>query len=122
MKVHVLRPHELSADLIRTWSDIQCGETTFDSPYFTPEFTMAVANVRSGVEIGVIEDGSEVVGFFPFERFSRRIGKPVGAEVERLSSDHQAIARIHRTQKARSSVQTFCLGFRSSADEPKRIR
>jgi CelD/BcsL family acetyltransferase involved in cellulose biosynthesis len=56
------------------------------SPYFCPEFTLAVAEVCKDVRIAVLEDARSIVGFFPFQ--SRwTIGAPVG----RLLSDHHGV-------------------------------
>lgn len=60
-----------SADLAR-WSELQRGNPLYRSPFFRPEFTLAVARVRD-VQVAVIDDS----GFLAFERRGRR-GRPVG--------------------------------------------
>lgn len=77
MKVTILPAAQLSSELIRTWTDIQEADPALESPYFRPEFARAVAAVKAGVEVGVIEDGGAVAGFFPFERRGGA-GRPVG--------------------------------------------
>ena len=54
------------------------------SPFFRPEYTQAVAEVRGGVEVCVIREGQEVVGFYPFERIEPRVGRPVGGSMSNL--------------------------------------
>ncbi len=69
------------------WADLQLGDRNFESAFFHPEFTRAVAEVKSNVEVGIIEDGGMTLGFFPFERASSRLGVPVGAAL----SDYHGI-------------------------------
>ncbi len=87
MKVHLVRPRELSGDLVAAWEEILRDEPALDSPYFRPEFVQAVASVRTDVEIGVLEDGNRAVGFFPFQRGRWSVARPVGGRL----SDFQAI-------------------------------
>jgi CelD/BcsL family acetyltransferase involved in cellulose biosynthesis len=88
--IEVLNPTSLAAMHWQRWSEIQAAEPALESPYFRPEFTQAVAKVRRDVEVAVMFDGSEAVGFFPFQRGTLNIGKPVGGK---LSDYHGVIAR-----------------------------
>lgn len=87
MKVDVLRGAELTADLKRRWSELQEADPAFASPYLCPEFTAAAAAVRDDVHVGVLREGGEAVGFFPFQRGSEEDGTVVAAGV----SDYQAV-------------------------------
>lgn len=78
----------LTADQWGRWSEIQRQNPALQSPYFRPEFTQAVAKVRSDVEVAVIEQNGQAVGFFPFQRTRWNIGKPVGG---RLSDFHGVV-------------------------------
>lgn len=78
MKVTFISGQELSDDLCRTWNGLQQANSDLVSPYFCPEFTQIVASFREDVEVAVIEDGSRIAGFFPFQRESKKIGKAVG--------------------------------------------
>ena len=60
------------------WCRIQSAEPALTSPYFRPEFTAAVAAVRSDVQIGILRQGADLVGFFPFQRSKLQMGRPVG--------------------------------------------
>lgn len=71
-------PGELDATLLGAWRTIQSMSNVFASPYFCPEFTQLVAEVRDDVRIVVIEDNGRPVGFFPFQRSLFGMGKPVG--------------------------------------------
>jgi CelD/BcsL family acetyltransferase involved in cellulose biosynthesis len=74
----------MDAELIRQWAHVQRGDRAFDSPFFSPEFTAAVAAVREDVEVAVLERAGEPVGFFPFQRDARGIGRPVGLRLSDL--------------------------------------
>lgn len=90
MRVRTIRPADLDAGLRARWKAIQRSDADLASPYFSVEFTQAVGSVRDDVYVGVIEQGSEVVGFFPYHR--RRLGaaRPVGLG---LSDCHGVVIR-----------------------------
>ena len=69
---------ELDAGLLQTWRDVQATQAAFQSPFFCPEVTLAVAAVRSDVRVVVIECDGRPVGFFPHQRGSWGRGRPVG--------------------------------------------
>jgi CelD/BcsL family acetyltransferase involved in cellulose biosynthesis len=79
MQVSVIRPGELGEAELTRWRAIQEADPAFDNPFLSPEFTLTVGELRDHVEVAVLEDGSDVVGFFPFERRSFGVGKPVAA-------------------------------------------
>lgn len=87
MKTTTLPCHRLSPEHIAAWSRIQASDPAFDSPYFRPEFTQAVAEVRDDVEVAVLEKNGEPVGFLPFQRTAWNVGKPVGGRM----SDFQGV-------------------------------
>lgn len=88
-KIHVLKPAELTPDLLAAWSEIQRADPETDSPYFRPEFTLAVADIRDDVRIAVVEAPDGPAGFFPFQTSRLGSGRPVGG---RLSDYHGLIA------------------------------
>ncbi len=65
---------------------------SLSSPFFSPQFAQIAARLNSTVRIGVIEEGSGIVGFFPFERTADGRGRPVGTI---LSDYHGTIASPH---------------------------
>jgi CelD/BcsL family acetyltransferase involved in cellulose biosynthesis len=87
MKITSLPARQLSPDLVSRWHDILEQTPQLAGPYFRPEFALAVAEERAGVEIGVLEDAGQVVGFFPFERSSWNVAQPVGSRL----SDYQGV-------------------------------
>jgi CelD/BcsL family acetyltransferase involved in cellulose biosynthesis len=94
MNIRVVKFETLTQDEIAVWSDIQRSETSLDSPYFRPEFTQAVAAVRSDVEVSVLEEAGLPIGFLPFQRSTWNAGRPVGGA---LSDFHGLIARSGTT-------------------------
>lgn len=88
--IRVLSPAELTSDHLAVWSELQRADTEIESPYFRPEFTQAVAAVRSDVRVAVIEDSNGPAAFFPFQPGRLGAGKPVGG---RLSDYHGLISR-----------------------------
>ncbi len=86
MNISLIAASELDASLQAVWRALQARNPALRSPYFAPEFTLAVAAVRRDVRIAVLEDGGAVVGFFPHQA-RWRIGLPVGAPL----SDHHGV-------------------------------
>ena len=81
--------HELDKGLVAAWRGIAQRHETFESPYFCPEFTQLVGEVRSDVRVTLIDDGGIPVGFFPHQRAAWGSGRPVGGP---LSDYHGVIA------------------------------
>jgi CelD/BcsL family acetyltransferase involved in cellulose biosynthesis len=79
MRVSVIRPGDLGEAELARWRVIQQADPAFDSPFLSPEFTRTVGDLRDHVRVAVLEEGSEMVGFFPFERHALGVGKPVAA-------------------------------------------
>jgi CelD/BcsL family acetyltransferase involved in cellulose biosynthesis len=87
MKVSVVRPHELGAAELSAWRAMQRASPAFVNPFLSPGFTLAAGRVRPAARVAVLEEGRDVVGFFPFEQGPFRIGRPIGAGV----SDSQGV-------------------------------
>ena len=86
MKVTSVRGLDLGADLIGAWRALQNANPALRGPYFCPEFTRIAAEARLPVEVAVIEEDGQVVGFFPFQR-NGKSGGPVGG----ILSDFQGV-------------------------------
>ncbi len=78
---------ELSPSQIASWARCQASNESLESPYFHPDFTQCVATVRDDVEVAVIQQNGESVGFFPFQRRGRHAAMPVGGRL----SDYQGL-------------------------------
>ena len=102
MKVNVIRPQDLSADEINLWQSFQDQNSSYRSPYFSPQFTLAVGSVRQDARVAICEDDSRIQAFFPFHLREFGIGKPIGGP---LSDYHGIIARQGFEFDARDLIQ-----------------
>jgi len=82
---------ELTAEHIQAWSRLQRADPRFDSPYFRPEFTLAVASVRSTSEVIVLEQDDQPMGFLPYDRSPRNVARPVAPDM----TDFQGVIVRH---------------------------
>ena len=87
MQVKLTTPTQLTSEELAAWARFQEQSPEFDSPYFRPEFSAAVAAVRDDVEVAVLREDEEPVGFLPFQRSGSHAAKPVGGRL----SDYQAV-------------------------------
>ena len=87
MQVTVIPGRELGRDFVPRWRELQQSNPILVSPFFAPEFTVAVASVRDDVEIAVIEENGKVEAFFPFQRRAKSVGGPIGG----ILSDYQGL-------------------------------
>jgi CelD/BcsL family acetyltransferase involved in cellulose biosynthesis len=85
--VHVVPVGALSAAELGRWSAIQRSADELASPYFRPEFTQIVADVRDDAYVALLEPGGEAQGFFPYLRGRFGIGQPIGS----LLSDYHGV-------------------------------
>jgi CelD/BcsL family acetyltransferase involved in cellulose biosynthesis len=90
MQFQTFPEERLTSEHREAWRAIQESVQQFDSPYFRPEFTRLVAQVRPNVEVTVLTHAGEHVGFFPFERKTDKTAEPVG---NLLSDFHGVVAR-----------------------------
>ncbi|MGQ0574892.1 MAG: GNAT family N-acetyltransferase [Pseudonocardia sp.] len=81
MRVSVARPDELGPGELARWRALQAAEPALHHPFLAPEFTLAVGRHRGGARVAVLQDGGEVVGFFPFERRGLGRAVPIGSYV-----------------------------------------
>jgi CelD/BcsL family acetyltransferase involved in cellulose biosynthesis len=103
MKIDCIPATDLTLPLIERWHAITSHAPELASPYFRPEFVQAVASHRPRVEVAVLEDGAEVVGFFPFER-QGAIARPVGGRL----SDYQGVIAAPQTRWSTAELLAGC--------------
>lgn len=68
MTLQVLPAQALDSGLLARWQELRAGNPGLISPYYTPEFTLAVAESGRPVWVAVLEVEGQVQGFFPHER------------------------------------------------------
>lgn len=88
--VAVVEPGDLDDQLLTIWRSLQAGNQDLHSPFFCPEFTVAVSRVRPDVQVGILQRDGAVIGFLPFQRGRRGHGRPVA---HGLSDFHGLVAR-----------------------------
>lgn len=80
LSVTPVSPADLGRREISTWARLQEADRFLGSPFFRPEFSLAVGAVRSDARVAVLEREHGVVGFLPYQRARRRVGEPIGGE------------------------------------------
>lgn len=77
MDISLIAPDRLTDAHLAAWRGLAAADSAYDSPFFDPAFTLAVARARRDVEVAVITDDGRIAGFFPFQCSSKRAGRPV---------------------------------------------
>jgi CelD/BcsL family acetyltransferase involved in cellulose biosynthesis len=77
MKIEICHPTELGQSEVDRWRSIQRADPALASPFLAPEFTVVAGALNPHVRVGVLFDGTQIVGFFPFERGGLGIGTPI---------------------------------------------
>src|SRR5262245_55364646 len=110
MRVSAVPFRDLGPSQLARWREILAAEPALDSPYFTPEFVGIAAEVRPGVEVGVMEEAGGIVGFFPYERGAGNVAHPVARDF----SDFQAVLTAAGTPWDGATILRGCRlsGFR----------
>ncbi len=80
MDISLLRAHELTGEQINAWRSL-LRDSEFDNPFYAPTFTQAIAQFRDDVEVAVVQQNGDDVGFFPFQRTVKHVGRPVGWKI-----------------------------------------
>jgi CelD/BcsL family acetyltransferase involved in cellulose biosynthesis len=70
-----------------TWTALRASNPVLRSPFFSWEFTRAVAARQPHVELAVVEDARGVAGYLPFQRVGPRRAEPVGTPL----NDYQGL-------------------------------
>lgn len=81
MKARVIRPQELGPDHLACWRSIIDKDDIYANPFYAPEFTAVMAEVRGDAYVAVLEQAGEPVGFFPFHKLRGGVAKPIGGPI-----------------------------------------
>ncbi len=87
---HLSRARDLTEEDWLLWQQIQESRTDLENPFFHPVLTRSVASVRDDVEIIILKNAVETVGYFPFQRCAGNIAQSI---VGRLSELHGVISK-----------------------------
>lgn len=80
-RIRLKTPADLSEVEIHAWRAMTSNSLDLQSPFFQPEYIQAVGAYCPNVEVAVLEERGEIVGFFPFQRSRFRSAKPVGGKL-----------------------------------------
>ncbi|MGW8955068.1 GNAT family N-acetyltransferase [Streptomyces sp. NPDC055709] len=81
MRIRVVKPGELDEGEAESWRELRAKSGSPASPFMEPEFTLAVAGVRPGARVAVIEEDGVPAGFFPYEKGPFGHGRALGLGV-----------------------------------------
>src|SRR5262245_36686014 len=88
MRVESLNPLELTDGDVAHWRALLAADSTFTSPYLTPDWAQAVARRRSDALVAVFRNQDESpVAFLPVQRSGAFAALPLGGPV----CDYQAL-------------------------------
>ncbi|TNY38537.1 GNAT family N-acetyltransferase [Thermomonospora catenispora] len=78
MRITVIRPRELGDAELAAWRAMQAATPRLANPFMSAGYARAVDLVREGARVAVLEEGPDLVGFFPFELTGRGVGAAIG--------------------------------------------
>ena len=90
----VVAASELDAGLMQAWRAVQSSTPAFCNPYFCPQFTRLVGEVRPDVRVVVVENGGHPVAFFPCQRSALGFGRPVAGSL----SDYHGVVALRESE------------------------
>jgi CelD/BcsL family acetyltransferase involved in cellulose biosynthesis len=104
MKITTIAGRELCSGLSERWLTLHQADPALESAYFHPSFTRCAAAVKPNVEVAIIEEAGETVGFFPFERKAPTLGEPVGS----FMSDYHGLVAAAGAEVDASELLRAC--------------
>jgi CelD/BcsL family acetyltransferase involved in cellulose biosynthesis len=102
--IHLIRADQLSELEVQSWDRILASDPGLDHPQLRPEFILMLAQAGRDVEIAVLRDHSEIVGFFPFVRTLKTWAEPAAGH----TSDFEAIILRRGVECSISQLLTAC--------------
>lgn len=81
MHVDSQRPQALSMDDLTGWLQTVVSSADYSSPFFHPEYALALAEFRPQVEVAVIRQKGSPIGWFSFERHNGNVCRPLGIKL-----------------------------------------
>lgn len=102
MIIEIVSATDLTHEQVAAWDQLQRLDPQAAHPFFRPEFTQMAALECDGVEIAVIRQAGEYVGFFPYQRASRDVGRAVAWQ---MSDMHGIVLRPDVTVDAKALLR-----------------
>lgn len=97
---------DLDSETISEWKAILQSTPELESPFFQPQYTMAVSRVLDRIEVGIFEQNGKIEAIFPFERGRRGEAIVVG---RRLADYQGVICRADFELDARAMLRQLGL-------------
>ena len=66
-RYHIYPAEKLPPEWVAAWSAIATDDVRFHSPFFAPEYALAIASIRPNVHVATQLDNGQPVAFLPFE-------------------------------------------------------
>jgi len=79
VEIVVKHPLELTAGEESQWQALRAAAPVWRNPFFSPAFTLAVAQLREDARAALITRGDELVGVWPFHLRPLGLARPIGA-------------------------------------------
>jgi CelD/BcsL family acetyltransferase involved in cellulose biosynthesis len=84
MQVTVVRPGDIGTAEAELWWKFQHSTPEALNPFLSLTYTQTVGRYRANARVAVVEDGGEIVAFFPFELGARHVAMPIGFPMNNL--------------------------------------
>ena len=84
MHVTVARPEELGPSEARRWAEFQQVSPIMSNPFLSLSYARAIGRARPNARVAVVEEGSKIEAFLPYELTCRGIGGPLGGPMTGL--------------------------------------
>jgi CelD/BcsL family acetyltransferase involved in cellulose biosynthesis len=81
IRATICRPRDLGDAELTQWRAMQRETPRLRHPFLSGEFAQAVDAVSERARVAVLEDGSEVAGFFAFEHSALHVARPLAGRV-----------------------------------------
>jgi CelD/BcsL family acetyltransferase involved in cellulose biosynthesis len=81
IKATVVRPQDLGPPELAAWHAMRRAQPELGSPFLAPGFTLATGRAHAAARVAVLEEGNDIVGFFPFDQGPFRTARPIAAGV-----------------------------------------
>lgn len=104
LNVELVSLGEIDDTQVAIWNELRRLRPEFRSPFLSLDFLRHAAAIGREVEVGVIRGQDRIVGFFPFERRSRRAGIPVAARM----NDVHGVLGLDLQREQLLTVLHFC--------------
>lgn len=97
MIARVIHPSDMGEAELARWREIVAQRDDLRSPYFAPEFALAVAQVRKDARVAIFEDAGRVVAFLTYHVGPFGFARPLAlglSDYQGLIAEPDAIAAL----------------------------